>query len=195
MKIYQARIYALDSNVPYVDSYYLDGEYHYTDDCTIARNLMIGKNEHITEEYGRPIFLSKGRIIVYKTLLGHVKDIQTGEVFPTIEMKSVESDKIFSSFVSNKQAKPVAYVLSKKKHRLYVKIERELEEIESKNFFKSVTEDKILREINWQRELIAEQERYQIQHCEQQQREESKNLSNRQYVKKIAQMRNNIKIN
>lgn len=187
MKIYRGRIYVLDSNVSRLEKRYLYGNYYYCDINRIARKLKVSESLKVEEKFGERIFLEKGSITVFKLPFGRVKCVQTGIVFPIIKIvEQEEKDYIYRSFLraNNRQdGNPYCYYLSKSNCRLYVKIEEELNGKQVQSFYEDLTEEKIKNEINRLERLISEQSQYQ----------KEKPLSNRQYVKKIEQMRNNIK--
>lgn len=186
MKVYRGSLYVLDSNIPYVDNCYLYGQYYHTNNG-IARKIKVSEFLEIEEQFGKKIFSRKGTITVLKLPFGRVKCVQTGIVFPTMKIAEQEQlDLVYTRFTcknNGKEDNPHCYLLSKPNYRLYVQIEEELNNEEVQIFYEGLTEEKIKTEIKCLEQLISEQSQYQ----------KEKRLSNRQYVKKIEQMRNNIK--
>lgn len=177
MKIYEASLYVLDKNIPYFDFHELNGMYTSNSENCLSREILIHKNDTITEYDTNPIFIkSYEKLVVRKQFFGGVVDIVTGLCFPTIEMRTVV-DEVYKEINGDD---PVKYVLSRPNQRVYAKIEREIKTCELREIYEKLTDCKIKESIDALCKLLHEQEEYK--------KELPK--SNRQYVKKIQQMRN-----
>lgn len=124
MILYKATLYALNHEIPYFSIHRFKLS---KNGIQYPQNIKIGWNQKIqlskVEEVDNPIFLKVGELVVCKQFFKKYEDVESGILFPELR-------------IENKNRK-IHYIMQKTNQRLYVHIERELDDTESKIFYQN----------------------------------------------------------
>lgn len=124
MALYKATLYALNHEIPYFNTHRFTLN---KNKLQYPQNIKIGWNQKIqiskVEEVDSPIFLKVGELVLYRQFFKKYEDAESGIVFPELRIKH--------------KSRKIHYIMQKTNQRLYVHIERELNDTERKIFYQN----------------------------------------------------------